>query len=121
MKRKEKGLNYLVNIILNSKYFYACYTREMQRREKKFKKEVILANEAAIHRKLDQKKMEKKEMEDILIYQAMRDAELAKREEDERDGDKNSKQIKNPMDSAKKFCRIHRNLYLLYVLRLINE
>ena len=49
----------------------------------KSKKEVLLANEAAIRRKQEMKEVEKKEMEDILIYQAMRDAELAKREEEE--------------------------------------
>jgi hypothetical protein len=42
------------------------------------------ANEAAISKKLEAKEASKKEMEDILIYQAQRDAELAKREEDER-------------------------------------
>lgn len=45
--------------------------------------EVIRANEDAIRRKKEAKLREKKEMEDILIYQAMKDAELAKREEEE--------------------------------------
>lgn len=41
------------------------------------------ANEEAIKRKKDAKLLEKKEVEDILLYQAMKDAELAKREEEE--------------------------------------
>lgn len=49
----------------------------------KSKKDVLIANEAAIRRKQENKAMERKEVEDILIYQAQRDAELAKREEDE--------------------------------------
>lgn len=46
--------------------------------------EVVKANEEAIERKKLVKIQEKKEMEDILIYQAMKDAEFAKREEEER-------------------------------------
>lgn len=45
--------------------------------------EVIAANEKAIFRKQDAKVKEKEEMEEILRYQAMRDAELARREEEE--------------------------------------
>jgi hypothetical protein len=45
--------------------------------------EVVAANEDAIRRKKENRLREKKEMEDILIYQAMKDAELAKREEEE--------------------------------------
>jgi len=45
--------------------------------------EVIAANEDAIRRKREARLAEKKEMEDILIYQALKDAELAKREEEE--------------------------------------
>lgn len=47
------------------------------------KAEVIRANEDAIRRKREMKEREKKEMEDILVYQALKDAELAKREEEE--------------------------------------
>jgi hypothetical protein len=56
-----------------------------QRRKdiEKTRVEVIAANEDAIRRKHEAKEREKKEMEDMLIYQAMKDAELAKREEDE--------------------------------------
>jgi hypothetical protein len=50
----------------------------------KSRAEVKAANESAIQRKLDAKLLQKKEMEDILIYQAQRDAALAKREEEER-------------------------------------
>jgi hypothetical protein len=46
--------------------------------------EVVAANETAIRRKQDAKWLEKKEMEDILIYQALKDAELMKREDEER-------------------------------------
>eukprot|EP01039_Chlorochromonas_danica_P009593 gene9593-10603_t len=46
--------------------------------------EVVKANEEAIERKKLVKVQEKKELEDILIYQAMKDAEFAKREEEER-------------------------------------
>lgn len=49
----------------------------------KLREEVLSANEEAIRRKKDAKLREKKEVEDILIYQAMKDAELAKREEEE--------------------------------------
>jgi hypothetical protein len=42
------------------------------------------ANEAAIRKKIELKEASKKEMEDILIFQAQRDAQLAKREEEER-------------------------------------
>ena len=45
--------------------------------------ETIAMNEQAIFRKRQAKEAVKKEMEDILIYQAMKDAEMAKREEDE--------------------------------------
>ena len=43
----------------------------------------LAMNEQAILRKKEAKLAVKKEMEDILIYQAMKDAELAKREEEE--------------------------------------
>lgn len=49
----------------------------------KSKIEVMRANEESIRRKREARDAEKKEMEDILIYQAMKDAELAKREEEE--------------------------------------
>lgn len=49
----------------------------------KSRKAVLLANADAIERKKMAREMEKKEMEDILIYQALKDAELAKREEEE--------------------------------------
>lgn len=49
----------------------------------KSKVEVVAANEEAIRRKREAREREKKEMEDILLYQAMKDAELAKREEEE--------------------------------------
>jgi hypothetical protein len=49
----------------------------------KSRKAVLLANEDAIARKKQAREMEKKEMEDILIYQALKDQELAKREEEE--------------------------------------
>lgn len=56
-----------------------------KRREliEKSKAEVLLANDAAIRRKRELKEAEKKEVEDILIYQAQKDAELARREEEE--------------------------------------
>eukprot|EP01040_Poterioochromonas_malhamensis_P005596 gene5597-6015_t len=54
-----------------------------QRDIEKSRVEVIQANEDAIRRKKEARQREKKEMEDILIYQAMKDAELAKREEEE--------------------------------------
>lgn len=49
----------------------------------KSRKAVIVANAQAIERKKLARDAEKKEMEDILIYQALKDKELAKREEDE--------------------------------------
>ena len=49
----------------------------------KSRKAVLLANADAIERKKQAREMEKKEMEDILIYQALKDQELAKREEEE--------------------------------------
>ena len=47
------------------------------------KAEVIAANIEAINRKKEAKEREKAEMEDILRYQAMKDQELARREEEE--------------------------------------
>ena len=44
---------------------------------------VIRANEDAIRRKKEAREAEKREMEEILIYQAQKDAELARREEEE--------------------------------------
>jgi hypothetical protein len=44
---------------------------------------VLLANEMAIERKKGARETEKKEMEDILIYQALKDQEMARREEEE--------------------------------------
>lgn len=49
----------------------------------KSRNDVIKANEEAIRRKQLAKEIEKKELEDILQYQALKDLELAKREEDE--------------------------------------
>lgn len=49
----------------------------------KSRAEVAIANDDAIRRKREVKEANKKEMEDILIYQALKDAELAKREADE--------------------------------------
>jgi hypothetical protein len=45
--------------------------------------EVVAANEAAIARKEEAKWLEKKEVEDILMYQAMQDAKFAAREAEE--------------------------------------
>lgn len=45
--------------------------------------EFTKANEDLLNKKKEAKLNEKKEMEDILIYQALKDAELAKRESDE--------------------------------------
>ena len=58
--------------------------------------ETIATNELAIRRKKEAKMAEKKEMEDILIYQALKDAELARREEEEAvaDGIKKERQAK---------------------------
>lgn len=47
------------------------------------KVEFVRANAEAIARKREFKEQEKKEVQDILIYQAMKDAEMAKREEAE--------------------------------------
>eukprot|EP00607_Mallomonas_marina_P006858 CAMPEP_0182427666 /NCGR_PEP_ID=MMETSP1167-20130531/18959_1 /TAXON_ID=2988 /ORGANISM="Mallomonas Sp, Strain CCMP3275" /LENGTH=495 /DNA_ID=CAMNT_0024610065 /DNA_START=74 /DNA_END=1561 /DNA_ORIENTATION=+ len=49
----------------------------------KSKLEVLQANEEAIRRKQQNKVHEKMEVEEVLRYQAMKDAELAKREEEE--------------------------------------
>ena len=54
--------------------------------------EVIKANEDAIRRKKDAKFVEKKEMDDILIYQAMKDAEIARREAEEAAIEKSKKE-----------------------------
>lgn len=47
------------------------------------RKVTMAMNEQAIQRKIAAKEAVKKEMEDILIYQAMKDAELLKREQEE--------------------------------------
>jgi hypothetical protein len=49
----------------------------------KSKKEVLIANDDAIRRKQAVKEAERRETEEILLYQAMKDAELLKREEEE--------------------------------------
>lgn len=46
--------------------------------------DLICPCHAAIQRKQQYKELEKKEVQDILIYQAMKDAEMAKREEEVR-------------------------------------
>lgn len=55
--------------------------------------EVIAANHEAIARKKDAKEREKAEMEDILRYQAMKDAELARREEEEMNLERQKKEL----------------------------
>lgn len=45
--------------------------------------EVSVANQDSIRRKLEARQKEKQEMEDILVYQALKDAELLKREKEE--------------------------------------
>ena len=47
------------------------------------KLEIIRANEDAIHRKLEYKERDKRDVEEALLYLALKDAELAKRERDE--------------------------------------
>jgi len=54
-----------------------------QREVEKSRLEVAIANAASIEAKKAAREAAKKEMEDILIYQAMKDAELAKREAEE--------------------------------------
>lgn len=54
-----------------------------QKEVEKSRAEVAIANAASIEGKKAVKAAAKKEMEDILIYQAMKDAELAKREAEE--------------------------------------
>lgn len=49
----------------------------------KSREEVMIANADAIRRKKEAREKEKQEMEDILMYQALKDAELQKREEEE--------------------------------------
>lgn len=49
----------------------------------KSRAEVMIANADAIRRKKEAREKEKQEMEDILMYQALKDAELQKREEEE--------------------------------------
>lgn len=49
----------------------------------KSKKEVLLANEESLRRKREARELEKKEVQDILIYQKLKDAEMLKREQDE--------------------------------------
>jgi hypothetical protein len=44
---------------------------------------VLLANDRAIQRKKAARDLEKKEMEDILVYQALKDQELSRRDEEE--------------------------------------
>lgn len=61
----------------------AVTAERRQRAIEQSRLEVIKANEDAIRRKRDAKEAEKKEVEDLLLYQAMKDAELAKREEEE--------------------------------------
>lgn len=60
--------------------------RVMERKKVEIEKsrvEVVRANEDAIRRKREARDLERKEMEDMLIYQAQKDAELARREEEE--------------------------------------
>ena len=45
--------------------------------------EVLAANEESLRRKREARELEKKEVQDILLYQAMKDAEMLKREQDE--------------------------------------
>lgn len=47
------------------------------------KAEVLQANEDAIRRKRERKEQEKREIQDILLYQKMKDAEALKREQEE--------------------------------------
>lgn len=49
----------------------------------KSRKEVLLANEESLRRKREARELEKKEVQDILIYQQLKDAEMLKREQDE--------------------------------------
>jgi len=58
----------------------------------KSRAEVLRANAAAIAKKSADREAEKKEMADILMYQAMKDAELAKREAEEAELDRAKKE-----------------------------
>lgn len=49
----------------------------------KSRKEVLLANEESLRRKKEARELEKKEVQDILLYQQLKDAEMLKREQDE--------------------------------------
>lgn len=66
---------------------YADEDREIAKQKQlvveKSRKEVMIANEASIQAKKAAKEAAKKEMEDILIYQAQKDAEFAAREAEE--------------------------------------
>lgn len=61
----------------------AVMAERRQRAIEQSRLEVIKANEDAIRRKRDAKLAEQKEIEDLLLYQAQKDAELARREEEE--------------------------------------
>jgi hypothetical protein len=63
-----------------------------QKEVEKSRAEVALANAASIEGKKAAKQAAKKEMEDILIYQAMKDAELAKREAEEAEIERQKKE-----------------------------
>jgi len=79
---------------LMKKYEEDDVVQGLKRKEliEKSKAEVLDANEAAIRRKREQKEAEKKEVEDILIYQAQKDAELARREAEEEALEKSKKE-----------------------------
>ena len=63
-----------------------------QKEVEKSRAEVALANAASIEAKKAARAAARKEMEDILIYQAMKDAELAKREADEAEIERQKKE-----------------------------
>ena len=63
-----------------------------QKEVEKSRTEVALANAASIQAKQAAREAAKKEMEDILIYQALKDAELAKREAEEAEIERQKKE-----------------------------
>ena len=83
LEAREQESHHMRNLIKKYEDEDARSAAEHQKEVEKSRAEVTISNADAIRRKHEIREANKKEMEDILLYQALKDAELAKREADE--------------------------------------
>ena len=104
------------NVRMNEKikqYEDHCAQVEARKKEESMKarQEVLLANQAALESRIEARRREKEEVEEILAYQAMQDEKLRRREEEEAEAAREKMEVqKRMLESQSKVLDKHHEL-----------